>query len=147
MKKLLKSFFVLATLAVLTFQISGCKKDCPVPTTTYTVQGLWIGTYSANGLSGASFYSFIVYPDGTLVTRSKGFDGNYYYTSGSWTLSGTDFTATVVSFVTPGVNPVTQSIKTTYSNTGVMTNGIWKDVINTNGTPLTGTFSDMKRVN
>jgi hypothetical protein len=37
MKKLLKSFFVLATLAVLTFQISGCKKDCPkddIPTKT-----------------------------------------------------------------------------------------------------------------
>lgn len=170
MKKLLMGSVVLTTFAVaiLLFQMSSCKKVLAqtnivvhdtvkisvhdtikyCPTATYPIQGLWIGTYSQDGSSGQSFYSFIVYPDGILVTRGKGFDGKYYYSSGTWNLSNDNiFTATIVSFVTPGPNPVTQSITAIYSTTGVLTNGTWKDVINTNSTPLSGTFSTMQRVN
>lgn len=109
---------------------------------------MWVGTFCANGITGEAFYSLIIYPDGTLVTRGKGSDNNYYYSSGTWTLSSDNiFSGTIVSFVTPGPNPVTQTITAKFSNTGVLTNGIWKDVVNLNGGMLTGTYPTMKRVN
>jgi hypothetical protein len=152
MKKLLKSFFALATLVVLTFQISGCKKDCPAPTTTtYPIQGLWIGTFSVDAIpgQGSLFYSFVVYPDGTLLTKGKGGDGKFYYSSGTWTLSSSNvFSGTITSFVTPNSgSPVTQSITATYANSGTLVDGVWNDTNNPNGTPLKGKFSTMQRIN
>ena len=140
-------------LAAVVFQLSSCAKESTPKVVTYPIEGLWIGTYTADGITGESFYSFIIYPDHSLVTRGKGFDGNYYYSSGIWTLSSDNvFSGTTVSFVTPVAgtglsNPVTQTITATFSNTGTLTNGIWKDVINSNDKPLTGTYSTMTRVN
>ena len=95
-------------------------------------------------------YCFIVYPDGTLLTKGKGGDGNFYYSTGTWTLSNDSlFEGTIVSFVTPGPNPVTQSISATFSNegNGTLTNGTWFDVDNPNGAPLSGAFSTMQKIN
>lgn len=145
MKKLLKKFFVLITLAVLTFQISGCKKDCPVPpTVTYPIQGLWIGTYTVASISQPPLYfSFTIYPDGTMSYKSKGSNGYTFYANGSWTLNGTLLSYTVTTTNNPGGVQATQTGSATYSNTGTLTNGVNSDV-----TPggLTGTWS-MNRVN
>jgi hypothetical protein len=152
MKKLLMGSIVLTIFAFasLLFQISSCKKADAQPTTIYPIEGLWIGTYASPAVpsQGSLFYSFVIYPDGTLLTKGKGGDGKYYYSSGTWTLSSNNiFSGTIVSFVTPGPHPVTQCITATYSNTGTLTNGTWKDTNNPNGTGLSGTFSTMQRVN
>ena len=171
MKKFLMGSIVLTTFAfaILLFQMSSCKKTLAqtnvihdtvkinihdtvkyCPASVYPIQGLWVGTYSVDALpsQGQLFASLIIYPDGTIVTRTKGGDGKYYYASGTWNLSSSNvLTATIVYFVTPGTNPVTQSITATFSSTGVLTLGTWKDVINTNSTPLNGAFSEMQRVN
>lgn len=141
-------FPIIAVLA-FTFLITSCTKDpVPTPTPTFPVEGLWVGTFSAPGYP-SNFFSFIVYPGGTLLTKGQGIDGKYYYSSGTWSLSSSNvFTGTIVSFVTPnGGSPVTQSITATYLNNGTMTNGTWVDTNNPNGTGLSGTFSTMQRVN
>lgn len=56
------------TLAL--FQMSSCKKADAQTTTTYPIEGLWIGTYSVDQIEyqgqGNLFYSFIIYP-GAIV--------------------------------------------------------------------------------
>jgi len=138
MKKLLLSAVsILAlTIFVLSSQTS-CKKETITNTVTDTVyqctttiNGLWVGTYSVTSLpaQGQLFYSLIVYPDGSLLYKAKGGDGNFYYAKGTWTLSGNTFAGTVVSFNTPAV---TQTVTATYSATaGTLTNGTWADVAN-----------------
>ncbi len=138
MKKLLlstSSFFAL-TIFVLSFQTS-CKKETITNTVTKTdtvyqctttIKGLWVGTYSVNSnpSQGLLFYSLSVYPDGSLLYKTKGGDGNFYYAKGTWALSGSNvFSATVTSFATP---IVTQTITANYSNSLGLTNGTWADI-------------------
>jgi hypothetical protein len=93
MKKLLKSFFVLATLAVLTFQISGCKKDCPVPpTVTYSIRGLWEGTMT-DAANQTAFLSIKTNGTCTLENISPGTQENFNY--GIWNLTGNTLTCTL----------------------------------------------------
>lgn len=138
MKSLLKgsSLFVFFAFIFAFLQIS-CKKDDTQPT-TYSVQGLWTGTYSVNDLpsQGQLFYSFVFYPDGTVVTRGKIPSGTDAYGYGAWSMSSSNIiTCTVVS------QGVTQKDTLTYSNTGVLTNGSWSDPYHT------GKFSSMQKAN
>ncbi len=105
---------------------------------------------SVDGLpeQGELFYSFIIYPNGALLTKGKGGDGQDYYSTGSWTLTSNDvFSGTISTFFPNTGLPVTQSIIATYSNDGKLTNGIWHDTDNPYGSPLSGKFSTMQRVN
>ncbi len=136
--------FLAAILITLLFA-SSCKKDSAPQ--TYPIQGLWTGTYTVDNLpaQGSLFYSFIIYPDGTLLSRSKGGDGNYYYTTGTWNLVGNAFTGTITAFFSPGSNAtITQSVAATYSNSGTLTNGTW---MLTSGGTQSGKFSTLLRVN
>jgi hypothetical protein len=134
MKKLLKSFFVLATLAIMAFPISSCEKECPKPTTTYPIQGLWEGTYTVGAgnpvPAGTSFYfSLSIYPGGKASYKSKGYyNGSSDYITfadGTWTLNGTAFAFNVTTINYALGNP--QQLQTgtaTYSSVdGTLTNG------------------------
>ncbi|MEP6675935.1 MAG: hypothetical protein ABJA78_12295 [Ferruginibacter sp.] len=157
MKKIFMACMALTVFSAtaLLFQMTSCKKadaqtaSCPVA--TYQVAGLWTGTYSVNSIpaQGQLFYSFVIYTDGTILTRGKGGDGKYYYSSGTWAVSGTNvFSATIISFVTPNAGlPITQSITGTYASNGTMSNLTWADTNNPNGPSLSGQYSSMQRVN
>ncbi len=96
-----------AMLSLLIF--TGCKKDSPAPT-TYPIQGLWVGSYT--DLNATLYFSFSVYPDGTLSYKSI-FDNTTVFSSGTWNLTDTTFT-----FTTTAVNyppNVTQSGTATYN--------------------------------
>ena len=140
--------FAIAALALVQFS---CKKDTQEATKTYTIEGLWIGTYSVNSLpaQGALFASFSIFPDGTVLTKTEASDGKFYYSNGNWSLSGSNiFTATVTTFVTPyGGSPVTQQITGTFSKTGTLSDVTWIDTNNPNGTPHAGKYLSMQRVN
>ena len=91
------------------------------------------------------YQSFTFKPDGKLVTDGKVPTGETYYSSGTWTLTGTTLTATYTTINFPDYT-VTQTATFTYSNTGILTNGTWTDVNNPYGTDYSGTFSTMERV-
>ncbi len=141
-------FILLALFAILLFTTS-CEKEKDDPTTSskYRVEGLWIGTYTVDNdktAPGVYFYSYSVYPDGTILIKGLGADGNYYYSTGNWQLSNTNvFTATVITVMFNGP-AVTQTITANYSDTGKMTDGVWTDV--KNGVQV-GKLSTMQRVN
>lgn len=149
MRKLLISTFSIFLVAVLLFQTS-CKKDevtntggtTDCPTATYPVTGLWTGTYSVdNNSTPARFYSFSIYPDGTVLTKGLLADSEFSYSSGTWTLNGNAFSATITNFLSPSI---TQKVTATFSNTGTLTNATWQDTVNPYGL-LTGTFSNVVR--
>jgi hypothetical protein len=153
MKKLVKNFFVFATLAILAFQISGCKKDCPVPTVTYPIQGLWEGTYTVGAgtivPAGTQLYfSLSIYPDGKVSYKSKSYNnGSLEYINfadGTWTLNGTSFAYTVTSINYPGttIQHVQTGTATYNSSNGTLTNGIATDAQSGNSVVWS-----MKRVN
>ena len=171
MKKILMGSLVLTafSLAILLFEMSSCKKATAQTTTvydtvkvivhdsikycpgsTYPVAGLYTGTYSVNSnfnIPGQFDYSFTIYPNGSFITRTAQ-TGGTIFASGKWALSGNNvFTATSTSFYGSQGSPVTQVFTANFSNSGVLTNGVWRDSINTNSTPLAGTFSTMQRVN
>lgn len=142
--KLISALFLVTLLAV-----SSCQKDdtSSTPgTPTYPVEGLWIGTFTVDNnpsQSGTYFYSYAVYPDGSILVKSMPADGNTYYSTGKWTLTDTnEFSATFTSMNFNGAQ-VTQRITATFSDAGKMTDGVWVDMKNAN---QTGKLS-MQRVN
>lgn len=152
MKKLFMASLALITFtaSIALFQLSSCKKADAQTQTTYPIQGLYTGTYSVNAVpaQGNLFYSFVIYPDGTMSTKGKGGDGKDYYSAGTWTLSNNIFSGTVTTIIAPnGGAPVTQSITATFSNTGIFSNGSWNDTNNPNGVGNAGKYSIMQRAN
>lgn len=147
--KLLFSTFLMSILLVTACTKETEPKAPPAP--TYPIEGLWIGTYSVDAMpaQGQLFYSFAIYPDGTLLTKSKGGDGKFYYSSGTWTLSsGNVFNGTITTFDTyNSASRITQTVTANYSNTGKLTDGTWKDTFNPHGAGLTGKFSTFQRIN
>lgn len=139
------NIFLLTALCLLLF--CGCNSDNKiVETIKYPIEGLWIGTQTCDNdhkESSDNFYSMVVYEDGSILTKGKGSDGNTYYATGSWSLSSNNlFTATITTLIFRGP-PVTQAFTFTYSDSGVLTNGRWKDTLN--GTQL-GHFSTMRHI-
>ena len=152
----MKFRFLLLTVLASTLFLSSCTKEAdslPSATAeapTYPVEGLWLGTYTANGQPGSMFYSFVIYPDGTMSTKGTGSDGKTYYSAGTWAWqsSGSNVFVGTITTINSGGLPITQRITTTWSKTGVMTDGVWMDTINPYLNPgLSGKFSTMQRVN
>jgi len=134
---------LLTGLFVLVY--SSCKKDTPVAA-TYTVPGLWTGTYTVDQLPAQSplFYAFAFKSNNTLITESKGSNGVSYYSQGTWVLSGTDITCNYSSINFP--TSVTQSAKLTFNSTSdTLSSGTWKD--GSGGSGYTGKFQLIKKVN
>lgn len=121
-------------VALVIFAMYSCKKESTAPSTpTYQIEGLWIGNYTVDNNpdeAGIYYYSCAVYPDGSMLTNSLGADGNPYYSTGTWSLSGSNvFTATITTLIHDGPQ-VTQKITANFSNTGKMTEGVWVDITN-----------------
>lgn len=132
-----KHLFILLSL----FLVISCKKD--TANITHPIVGLWQGTYSVDQVpsQGNQYFSFIIKPDGTLLTESKGGNGLTYYGVGNWTLTGSVFAYTLTSTS----NGVQQSGQLTNNTAGSLTSGTWHD---TNNSPnLSGTFPTMNRIN
>jgi len=155
MKKILMASLAMTVFAVsaLLVQLTSCKKvaaqinnhDCPPP--TYPVEGLYIGTYSVDSKPGQGnlYYSFVVFPNGDLLTKDVTEFGDTVYQKGSWTLlADSTFTGTISTFTTPSVF---QAISGKFSSDGKISNATWHDTYNPYGTDLSGKFSVMQRVN
>lgn len=139
----MKHRFVFLLLSIGLFTHLGCtkKESAPPSTTSYPIAGLWIGTYTYQNQS-PQYFSFTIYPDGTMSYKSKGSNGFTFYANGTWFLNGTTFNYDVTTTNTPGPVQSNQKGTATYSNTGTLTNGINTDV----ATGSSGTFT-MNRVN
>jgi len=162
MKKLFISIFAVIFISAIIILPISCKKEtvvqstpcptpvpCPVcPTPTYPIGGLWIGTYTVDQLPSQPAYhaSLAIYPDGTVVAKGQGATGAYGYAAGTWTLSTSNILTTTVTTIGTGGQPITSVGTFTYSNTGTLTNGTWRETINPYG-PLTGKYSTFQRIN
>jgi len=142
MKKFITLTVAIGAILVLS-QITSCKKSDPTPTTSYSIEGLWIGTYTddQNPNFGQQYFSLIIKPDGTMIVDSK-VDNQQYLAVGKWALNGNDFTAscTYVYGSASAINVGTsQTITATWDNKEKINSGVWKNVIPSNGE--TGTFT------
>ncbi len=143
---------IVFAMTALLFQLTSCKKvvaqtnhDCPPP--IYPVAGLYIGKYSVDSKpeQGNLYYSFVVFPNGDLLTKGVTEFGDTSYQKGSWTLSSdSTFTGTIETFTAPSV---IQAITGKFSNDGKISNATWSDIYNPFGSGLSGEFSVMQRVN
>lgn len=134
-----KHLFV--AICLLFVGLSSCEKESSTPPPTYPIAGLWIGTYTYLD-QPPLYFSFTIYPDGTMSYKSKGIDGYTFYANGTWMLTGNDFSYTVTTTNNPGGDESTQTGTATYSDSGTLTNGINTDT-ETGGA---GAFT-MNRVN
>lgn len=109
-----------------------------------------LGTYSVNSRpeQGDLPYSITISQDGTLLTKGYGGDGIIYSSTGNWIFSGNDiFTGTIISiFPDKTAVGISQQITFTYSDTGILTEGIWDDTNNPYCSPLSGKFSTFQKV-
>jgi hypothetical protein len=137
MKKILLGSIVLTafSLSIILFQMTSCKKATAQPTpTTYSIQGLWIGTYTGNGSSAApQYFSLIIKPDGNVINETQvASDTTQYLNVGTWQLSGNTLTATYTNVYGKGPTSFigdSQTATATFNaSTGTLTNGTWTDV-------------------
>ena len=108
------------------------------------IVGLWIGTFIANNepQAGTLYYSADIRANGSILTHNLGADGNTYYNEGTWTLSGTAFSATITCTTVP-YKGVVENLTAIYDkDNGTLSPGAWETV----GAIATGTFS-LSRIN
>ena len=86
------------------------------------IVGLWIGTYTSPQTQGHNYYySYDIRTDSSILVQGLGADGNTYYANGTWSLSGTSFSATITSQNLSQAGAV-QTVTAQYSNNnGVLT--------------------------
>jgi hypothetical protein len=134
--------FLLAVIGLFIF--SGCNENTTVETAKCPIEGLWLGSFTVDNdplHTDTYSYSFSIFPDGSVLTKSLGADGKDYFNTGTWRLSADSvFSATIVSINFPGP-AVTENITAKYSASGVMTNGKWTEIANGS---QSGKFSTMK---
>src|SRR6185437_15518561 len=130
-----KNKFMLVAFLITSIVFNACKKDSTSPTPDspkYQVEGLWIGTFTVDNNPaepGVYYYSYAVYPDGSILVKSLAADGHNYYSTGKWTLSNANvFSATFISINSSG--SLTQTITANFSDSGKMTDGVWTDIQN-----------------
>jgi hypothetical protein len=136
-----KFWLFFASLFVLT--LSSCDNDDEDPI-TYSPPGVYSGTYTVDQTPGQAPlpFSLFVESDGTVVTESKGANGSWYYSSGTWTLSGDSLKTSMSTVNFPNVT-VQQNQKFLFTrSTGQISGGTWKDIVN--GTN-SGSFQNMTR--
>ena len=123
---------VFLLLGTLVFYSSSCKKTDVSPNNP--IQGLWIGTYTVSAtdptyVGQSFFFSFSIYPDGTLTYKGKT-PGNDVYAYGTWTLTGTAFTFKVTTLNYDGGYQHIQSGTATYNSTnGTLSDGAFVDSV------------------
>lgn len=120
-------FLTLSVLVSLSVLLASCKKDTNPPTTN-NVQGLWVGTFQ-NTVTPATPFSMSIKADGTVIHESMA-ASIQHFSSGTWTLSGTTFTAsTTCIYGWSGNIGVKQTYTATFDpSTGTLTNGQWANI-------------------
>lgn len=137
---------LLATISSL-LVLTSCDKDDDNGPENNNPHGLWIGTYNVDQLpaAGNMYYSFIIKPNGTVLTEGVGANGSTYYSQGTWILDGDTLRSTYTTINFPNVT-VTQSAKFYFNSSDrTLSSGTWKD--GANGSNYTGRFPSMLRVN
>jgi hypothetical protein len=100
------------------------------------IVGLWIGKYLNNGAVDSFYYSYDIQANGNMISTAIGDVNTTDAASGSWQLTGTNFTATLTQ-LSQSVTLV-QDIAATYdSTTGTLT-GQWTIA---QGSYVSGTFT------
>lgn len=138
----MKFLSFLSISAILFF--SSCTKTVTNPAPVPTIVGLWVGTLTANNEPGAGplYYSLDIKSDSTILSQGLGANGNTYYAAGTWSLSGSTFSATITS-TTLSNKGVVQNLSATYNqDEGTLSAGTWETV----GANAIGTFS-LNRIN
>jgi hypothetical protein len=147
MKKILTS---IAIIVFVSFVFNSCTKDCTQTTivnntTSRTIQGLWVGTWSYNAQPswGKLYFSYSIKPDGTLVNDGITITPVHWVSFGNWTLSG-DTLGCAYNVVYPTQNNnVQQTSKAYFDSTNGTLTGTWKTLV---PDTATGTFF-LKKVN
>lgn len=135
------TFALIATVGILT--LTHCKKSNDSKE-EFPIVGLWIGSQVPEDGSAVTplYLSVDLLADSTIQTSGLGGDGNTYYSKGTYSLSGTAFTASVK--VTGSYqNGLTQTLTATYHpENGTITGG---ELVNV-GTSYHGSFT-LARIN
>lgn len=130
------------SLCLISLSIFGCKKDTIQPT-TYSIQGLWLGTI-ADAVSGPQDYSMSIRPGGKVTFEAVNANQEHFGV-GTWVLDGTSLTCNVTTLYGLSFNVGTkQTFTATFdSANGTLTAGKW---VNTSPANNSGTFA-LTRVN
>ena len=139
-----KSLFLIFIVSAIFIQFSSCKKDddtAPTPT-TYSIEGLWRGTYSVDGHPelGQQELNLIIKPDGTMTNDSEA-GPQQHVALGTWTLTGdTAFlsTATCVYGYPQAIGSMQKHKATFNKTTGLLTLCTWVNLAPVTGS---GTFT------
>jgi hypothetical protein len=115
----MKNFFLTLSLFAVLLAFFSCSKSNSTPANP--IVGLWIGTvtYSVAPSAGNLYYSFDLRADSSILFQGLGADGNTYYASGNWSLSGTSFTATITGTNLSNAGVVI-NVTATYNKTGTL---------------------------
>lgn len=119
------SISILTVLAfVTTISLSSCDKDDP-QTTTYSVRGLWIGTFK-NTTTPPQAFAVSIKPDGT-TTYENTISGTRQFCAGTWTLTGSTLTCNFTCiYGLPGNVGVQQTYTATFNPAdGTLSAGQW----------------------
>jgi hypothetical protein len=128
-KKFLLLFFTLSFL----FISCSKKSDDTIKDIVYPITGFWVGTYTVDNLNQPPLYfAFSIQSDSTIIVQSQGEDGKTYYQYGTWSLSGTSFSASATTIDPEYLNSgVAETSTATFDNKGKLTSGIWKTIYHT----------------
>jgi hypothetical protein len=126
------SIFLIA-ISSICLASGSCTKSTETPT---TIVGFWVGTYQVTGSPTTYYYSFDLRPDGTLLHKGTGADGNTYYGQGTYTVNGATFnySDTTLNLSQTGAVEVGTG---TYTAAAGTLNGNWQNPL----ASVTGTFS------
>lgn len=95
------------------------------------IVGVWAGVYFVNGDAvDSSAYTFYIRSDHQMIAAAGGGYTYVTYSSGPWTLSGKNFTATMNTLYGEPANA--QAITATYDSTKGTLIGTWNDISGTN---------------
>ena len=126
-------------LALVFTSIGLVNSSCSKTNTSPTIEGFWVGTYQVTGSPATYYYSFDLRPDGTLLHKGTGADGNSYYGQGRYTVNGSTFNYSDTTLNLSQAGAVETGTGTYTAAAGTIT-GNWQNP----GGALTGTLSVTK---
>ena len=119
----------------LSFFFISCSKksDDTIKEVVYPITGFWVGTCTVDNLNQPPLYfAFSLQSDSTIIIQGQGGDGKTYYQYGTYSLSGTSFSASATTTDPEYLNSgVVETFTAAFDNKGKLTSGIWKTIYNT----------------
>jgi hypothetical protein len=138
----MKKILTLMAIVVVSAFFNSCTKDCPqttTNTTSHTIQGLWVGTWSYNAQPswGKLYFSYSIKPDGSLVNDGITITPVHWVSFGNWTLTGDSLRCAYNCVYPTQNNNVQQTSKAYFDSTKGTLTGTWKTLV---PDTATGTF-------